>query len=60
MNVAIDTEWRFYRIPWGELRRFTPNREPIDPTGIYSVGLFFGQGYLDTYVDDIGFYRRRR
>jgi hypothetical protein len=60
MNLNIDTEWRFYRIPWGELRRFTPNRPPIDPTGIFSVALYFGAGYLDTYVDDIGFYRKRR
>lgn len=60
MSLNIDTEWRFYRIPWGELRRFTPNRPPIDPTGIFSVALYFGAGYLDTYVDDIGFYRKRR
>jgi hypothetical protein len=59
-NLVIDTEWRFYKIPWGELRRLTPNRKPVDPTGIWSVALFFGQGYLDTYVDDIGFYRKRR
>jgi hypothetical protein len=59
-NLVVDTEWRFYKIPWSELRRFTPNRKPVDTTGIFSVALFFGQGYLDTYVDDIGFYRKRR
>jgi hypothetical protein len=59
-NINVDTEWRFYMVPWSELRRLTPNRKAIDPTGIFSVALFFGQGYLDTYVDDIGFYRKRR
>jgi hypothetical protein len=59
-NLVLDTEWRFYKIPWGELRRFTPNRKPVDPSGIYSVALYFGPGFLDTYVDDIGFYRKRR
>lgn len=59
-SINVDTEWRFYKVPWSELRRLTPNRKAVDPTGIYSVALFFGQGYLDTYVDDIGFYRRRR
>lgn len=59
-TLVIDTEWRFYKVPWGELRRFTPNRAPFDPRGVWSVALFFGAGYLDTYVDDIGFYRKRR
>lgn len=59
-SVTVDSEWRFYTVPWSELRRFTPNRAGFDPSGIWSVALFFGQGYLDTYVDDIGFYRKRR
>jgi hypothetical protein len=59
-NLNVDTEWRFYKVPWAELRRLTPNRKAIDTKGIWSVALFFGQGYLDTYVDDIGFYRKRR
>jgi hypothetical protein len=58
-NVVVDTEWRLFTIPWGELRRFTPNRPPIDPRGIWKVAFYFGAGNLDTYVDDVGFYRKR-
>jgi hypothetical protein len=42
-----------------EFRRFTPDKPPIDPTGIWQFAFYFSSGYLDTYVDDVGFYRRR-
>ena len=58
--VVVGTEWKLYTIPWAELRRFTPNKPPIDPRGIWQIAFYFGAGYLDTYVDDVGFYRRRR
>jgi hypothetical protein len=57
--VVVSTEWKLFMIPWSELRRFTPDKPPIDPTGIWQVGFYFGSGYLDTYVDDVGFYKRR-
>jgi hypothetical protein len=58
-SVVVHTEWRHFRISWDELRRFTPDKEPLDPKAIWQVAFYFGSGYLDTYIDDVGFYRRR-
>ena len=58
--VVVDTEWKLFRIPWRELRRFTPDKPPINPRGIWMMSFYFSSGYLDTYIDDIGFYRRRK
>jgi hypothetical protein len=58
--VVVDTEWKLFRVPWAELRRYTPDRPPFDPRGVWQVSFYFGQGMLDTYVDDVGFYRKRR
>ncbi|HEX6274744.1 MAG TPA: hypothetical protein VFZ53_17000, partial [Polyangiaceae bacterium] len=57
--VNVATEWRHFRIPWRELRRFTPDKPPFDPDGVWQLAFYFGQGYLDTYIDDVGFYKRR-
>jgi hypothetical protein len=58
-SVNVDTEWRQFRIPWRELRRFTPDKPPFDPDGVWQLAFYFSSGYLDTYIDDVGFYRRR-
>lgn len=58
--VVVDTEWKLFRVPWRELRRFTPDKPPIDPNGIWMISFYFSSGYLDTYIDDIGFYRKRK
>jgi len=58
--VVVDTEWKLFTIPWHELRRFTPDKEPLNPTRIWQISFYFAQGYLDTYLDDVGFYRRRK
>jgi hypothetical protein len=59
-TVIVDTEWKLYTIPWSELRRFTPDKPPFDPRSVWRVAFYFANGYLDTYLDDVGFYRRRR
>jgi hypothetical protein len=58
--VTVDTEWKLFTIPWRELRRFTPDKPPINPDSIWMMSFYFNSGYLDTYIDDIGFYRRRK
>jgi hypothetical protein len=58
--VVVDTEWKLFTIPWAELRRYTPDKPPFDPRGVWQVAFYFGQGMLDTYIDDVGFYRKRR
>jgi hypothetical protein len=58
-SVVVDTEWRLFTIPWSELRRSTLNRPPVDTQHIWAIFLYFGAGWLDTYVDDVGFYRKR-
>jgi hypothetical protein len=58
-SVVVDTEWKLYTIPWAELRRFTPDKPPLDPHRLWQVAFYFSSGYLDTYVDDVGFYKRR-
>ena len=32
---------------------------PINPWSIWMLAFYFSSGYLDTYIDDVGFYRRR-
>lgn len=58
--ITVDTEWKLFTIPWRELRRFTPDKPPINPDSIWMMSFYFNSGYLDTYIDDIGFYRRRK
>ncbi len=58
--LTVDTEWKFFTIPWDELRRFTPDKPPINPGSIWMLSFYFSSGYLDMYIDDIGFYRRRK
>jgi hypothetical protein len=58
--VVVDNEWKLFRIPWSELRRFTPDKPPFNPKSVWQIAFFFSQGHLDTYIDDVGFYRRRR
>jgi hypothetical protein len=57
--VVVDTEWKLFTIPWAELRRSTPDKPPISSHSIWQLAFFFSSGYLDTYVDDVGFYKRR-
>ena len=57
--VVLDTEWELYTVPWKELRRSTPDKPQLNPKGIWQIAFYFSSGYLDTYVDDIGFYKRR-
>jgi hypothetical protein len=59
-SVVVDTEWKLFRVPWSELRRFTPDKPPFNPKSVWQIGFYFGQGFLDTYIDDVGFYRKRR
>jgi len=58
--IVVDTEWKLFRIPWSELRRSTLGRPPLDPHGIWTIRIYPGAGWLDTYIDDIGFYRKRQ
>jgi hypothetical protein len=57
--IILDTEWKLFRIPWSELRRSTLGRPPFNPHSVWTIRLFPGAGFLDTYIDDIGFYRKR-
>jgi hypothetical protein len=59
-SIVIDTEWKLFTIPWSELRRTTIGRPPIDPSSIWTIRLYPTAGWLDTYIDDIGFYRKRQ
>jgi hypothetical protein len=59
-SIQIDTEWKLFTIPWSELRRSTIGRPPIDPSSIWTIRLYPTAGWLDTYIDDIGFYRKRQ
>jgi hypothetical protein len=57
--VTLTPEWKLYTIQWSELRRFTPDKPPINPNSIWQIAFYWGPGYLDTYIDDVGFYKRR-
>ncbi len=59
-SVVVDTEWKLFTIPWSELRRSTIGRPPLEPSSIWAIRLYPTAGWLDTYIDDIGFYRKRQ
>jgi hypothetical protein len=58
--VNLSTEWKLFRVPWSELRRSTIGKGPIDTTSIWSLNFYWRQGMLDTYIDDIGFYKKKQ
>ena len=60
--VGLDGDFRAYFVPFSEmLQGGWGMRSPgLDTGGLFSFGIDFGRGSWDLWIDDVGFYRRRR
>ena len=60
----VDTNWKRYMIPFADLRQ--DNTAPkklspgIDLTAVEVFSLVFPAGNLDIWIDDVGFYRKKK
>jgi hypothetical protein len=60
----VDMNWKRYMIPFADLRQ--DNTAPrklspgIDLTAVEVLGLVFPAGNLDIWIDDVGFYRKKK
>ncbi|HSC87706.1 MAG TPA: hypothetical protein VLC09_10570 [Polyangiaceae bacterium] len=61
-EVTITPYWKFYMIPFTELRQqgFGKVSPHMDLTTISAVAFIAHQGWVDFYIDNVGFYRTKR
>jgi len=59
--VQVDMEWKLYTIPWEEMLQadYAYKGTALDPTKLYSIGFGWVGGWVDFYIDDVGFYKRK-
>jgi hypothetical protein len=60
--VSLGTDWKFYRIPFSELRQEGYGMEfpAIKLSAITMVRFTWHVGWADFWIDDVRFYRRQR
>jgi hypothetical protein len=60
--VGLDADFRAYFVPFREMQQggWGMRSPELDTSGLFSFGVEFGRGAWDLWIDDIGFYRRRR
>lgn len=58
-TVTLTTDWRFYKVPFSELRQqgYGKVSPYMDLTTISNVSFVVPQGWADFYLDNITFYR---
>jgi hypothetical protein len=58
--VNVGTEWKLYTVPFSELQQadYAYKGTRLDPTQIWGLGFGFGGGWVDVYIDDVGFYKK--
>lgn len=60
--VGLDDDFRVYFVPFEEMQQggWGMRAPRLDTSGLFSFALEFGRGSWDLWIDDVGFYRRRR
>jgi hypothetical protein len=60
--VGLDGDFRVYFAPFDEMQQggWGMHVPRLDTSGLFSFGIEFGRGSWDLWIDDVGFYRRRR
>ena len=60
--VGLSGDFRAYFVPFNEMLQggWGMQSPGLDLGGLFSFGVEFGRGAWDLWIDDIGFYRRRR
>ncbi len=58
--VQVGPEWQLYTIPFEELVQadYAYRGAALEPDKLYSIGFGWIGGWVDFYIDDVGFYRR--
>ena len=60
--VGLDATFRAYRVPFDEMQQggWGMRSPGLDMSQLFSFGVEYGRGSWDLWIDDVGFYRRRR
>lgn len=63
-SVPIDTDWKRYYVAFADMRQDNTapkKRSPgMDLTSVEVLSLVFPAGNLDIWIDDVGFYRKKK
>lgn len=61
-SVTLGLDWQFYTIPFTEFLQqgWAKRSYKLDLTALSLVRMAWDRGYLDLYVDDVRFYRKRK
>lgn len=61
-SVTLELDWQFYTIPFTEFLQqgWAKRSYKLDLTALSLVRFSWDRGYLDLYVDDIRFYRKKK
>jgi hypothetical protein len=60
--ITLDGTFRAYTVPFTELQQggWGAASPGLDPSDLFSIAIEYGRGAWDLWLDDIGFYRRKR
>lgn len=60
--VGLDADFRAYLVPFDGMQQggWGMRALRLDTSGLFSFGIEFGRGSWDLWIDDVGFYRRKR
>ena len=60
--VRLSPDWEFYRVPFSELRQEGYGKEfpAFDRSAVTMVRFTWSQGWVDYWIDDVRFYRKKR
>jgi hypothetical protein len=61
-TVNLSTDWQFYTVPFNEMLQqgWAKRFAAMDVTAVSVVRFTWDGGWIDFYVDDVRFYRRRK
>lgn len=60
--INVDHTWRAYLVPFSGMQQggWGLASQSLDTSGLFSVTVQMGRGAWDLWIDDVGFYRRRK
>jgi hypothetical protein len=60
--LHLTTEWKFYRIPFTRLvqQGWAKEQPKLELSAVSALRLTWDKGYVDHWIDDVSFYRRKR
>jgi hypothetical protein len=61
-SIAIDLDWKFYTVPFNTMLQqgWAKRSYMLDLTAISMVRFTWDRGYIDYYIDDVRFYRKKK